>query len=89
MCILFPSFYLNLFGEVGLRGRQMAAGTTDLFKLVGEFLWVHLHRREHVLALSQVKHLDCIREHGAHLLILICAILTRLHIDTKRQKEKR
>lgn len=83
MCILFPSLNPNVFGEVGSRARQMTAGTTDLFKLVGEFLWVHLHRREHVLALSQVKHLNSIREHGAHLLILICTVLTRL------QKEKR
>ncbi|TRY64445.1 hypothetical protein DNTS_017133, partial [Danionella cerebrum] len=61
--------------------------STDLFKLVSKFLWVHLHRRQRAFILCQIKYLNGIRKHGAHLLFFISGTFTSLNRDRQKERE--
>lgn len=53
-----------------------------LFELVGQFLWVQLHRRKHFLVFCQIENLYRVRKHRTHLLLLVCRIFTCLQVNT-------
>lgn len=53
-----------------------------LLELVGQFFRVQLDRRQRLLVLCQVEHLDGVGKHRTHLLLLVCCIFTRLQVNT-------
>lgn len=54
-----------------------------LFELVGQFLWVQLHRGQHFLVFCQIENLYRVRKHRTHLLLLVCRIFTCLQVNTR------
>lgn len=55
---------------------------------MGQLLGVQLHRRQHVLVLGQVEHLDGVWKHGTHLLFLVCRIFTCLQVDRETGEDE-